>query len=261
MKSEFGCAGSWSEPLSFTVASLPAPGMPALIAPADGSVADRQPTYRWSRVAQADSYTVQFGWPRDGAILWVTQDLSDTAACSGSECSVVAPAPFECGQESHWTVEAVNASGRSGFPPPATFTASGTRPAMPAIIGPNGTIETRFPLLQWYHQTEVQQYAFSLCRMDDAGSCSEAISGTLDPSTECGAGVCSVDFAVPPHKLMTGLANGLYRWTVVGINDCGWSEGAVGQFSIDLRCGDGRCDSGETPETCPEDCCVVPGSC
>src|SRR5262249_19593010 len=131
-------AGSWSNPLDFTVTTLAAP---TLVGPA-GAVTNAAPTFVWNATAGADHYEI-----------WV-DDLStgQSAVLRKQDAGAAgwAPAtPLSAGDHYRWWVRAVDStnSNYSAWSSPLDFVVSFL--AAPTLIGPTGSVSVVSPTFAW----------------------------------------------------------------------------------------------------------------
>lgn len=131
-------AGSWSTPLSFTVAALetPTPTGPTT------TVTTAAPPFTWTDVAGADHYEI---WVNDqtanqSAVLHVQNVLGT---------SYTPTVPLKPGDSYRWWVRAVDSTSTtsSTWSSPATFTV--TALGTPTLTGPTGSITGAAPTYTW----------------------------------------------------------------------------------------------------------------
>jgi hypothetical protein len=139
--------GSWSSPLSFSIAPL---AVPVLSNPA-GTITAALPAFTWNTVAGADHYDIWINDVTSGkSAVLRNQDVPGT---SWTPAATLTP-----GDNFRWWVRAVDSSGSaaSAWSSPLNFTV--TALAVPTPVNPSGSITSAEPVFAWNAATGADHY-------------------------------------------------------------------------------------------------------
>jgi hypothetical protein len=250
------CGAGLSRVATFTVQ---VPAKPTLISP-NGDTTGPKPIFRWGRVPFANSYTLRWSPAPSSAVpewqwneLW---SISDGSACSNDECQKALSQSLSCGKSYVWTMEAVSGTDHSDFAELGGFYVSGDKPDRPGGLRveptlPNTATTTTFtPTLRWSAQNGATNYEYVVRQLNPAKQMAKGVVG----AGVCNAGSCSV-------KLAQQLSRKAHTLGVRALNACGWGDSSTFNFNVNPPCGNGVCETNETPENSCGDCHCGNGDC
>jgi hypothetical protein len=208
-----------SADLVATIAATAALTAPAPLAPS-GTIASTTPTYSWSAVAGAASYSL---WVDDAKQVGKIEQVyaaSQVGCTTGTgTCSITPPVALSAGAGTWW-VKAMGATSSGPWSADRPFTIGSPlpAPAAPTTLAPSGTITLSTPTYSW---SAVQTATAYSLWVDDASAVGKIQQVYSANQLGCGtgAGTCSITPAV-------ALVAGAGHWWVKATNAVGdgpWS--------------------------------------
>jgi len=205
-----GNLGAWSTPVWSVIVAAGA-SAPTLVSPTNGGIVSSTPTFTWSDVAGAATYTFQ----RAGDVGFNVDVVP--ATITAPTVTYTIPSPGIANGTYYWRVRAVNALGQEGawsvvwsvivLPSPLS--------APTLSLPTNGdTVTTSTPTFTWQTVTSAASYTFQ--RASDSGFTLNPVSATITAPT--------VTYTIPS----AGIANGIYYWRVRGVD----ALGQLGPWSV-----------------------------
>jgi len=200
-------SSAYSAAWSFSIGS--APGVPTLISPADtGLTTDLTPTFDWSDVVSATSYTI---------LVDNNSDYSSPEINQSPTVSTYTPGANMATGTYYWKVLATNSYGSSSYS--GSWSVSlGNPPAAPVLVSPsNGSTVTDFtPAFDWN---------------DVSGATSYTI--LVDNNSDFSSPEITQSPAVSTYTPVSDLGYGTYYWKVLATNAYGsGSYSAAWNFTI-----------------------------
>jgi len=198
--------------LSATALTAPAPLAPA------GPIASTTPTYNWTAVAGASSYSLWVDDAKQVGKIDQTYTASQLGCGTGNgTCSITPPVTLSAGGGTWW-VKAMSTTGSGPWSADRSFTVGSTLPGAPTTLSPSGTITSSTPTYSWSAVPTATAYSMwvddssAMGRIQQVYSASQLGCGT-------GTGTCSVTPSV-------ALAAGAGNWWVKATSAAGdgpWS--------------------------------------
>ncbi len=192
-KDAAGNWGAWSTARTITILP-PAPAVPALVAPAHGSIsANPVPTLNWNSVVNAATYQVQL----DNNSTFTSTEMD--SSISGT--NIVAPSLAD--GVYYWRVRAINTGGISAWSVVRRVTIAQPIPLAPVLLSPadSFTDVTGTPEFDWQSVVGGDTYQIQVDDNSDFSS----------PEFDDSAGTAS-------RTPLSALADGTYYWRVRAIN-------------------------------------------
>jgi hypothetical protein len=197
----------WGPVSSWINFSISQPAVPTLISPS-GVTGDRTPSYKWNEVDGATMYKMSV-YSFDTSAYVLIQNVVASTTCSGGTCVYTPTSQLPLG-DYRFKVSGKNALGWGPVSSWMSFSIS--KPVVPALISPSGTIGTGTPKYNWNVVDGATKYRLSVYSIDTS---TYVLTQNLVASSVCSGTACS--FTQP-----TGLTLGNYRFKVSGYNALGW---------------------------------------
>ena len=188
-------SSAYSSSWNFSIGS--APGIPTLLSPANtGLTTDQTPTFDWSDVTSATSYTILVDNNSDFSSPEINQSPAASTYTPGSNLAL---------GTYYWKVLATNSYGSSAYSGSWSLSI-GAAPAAPALVSPsNGSTVADFtPLFDWNDVSGAVSYTILVDNNSDFSS--PEINQTPSVST---------------YTAVTDLGYGTYYWKVLATNAYG----------------------------------------
>jgi len=216
-------SGTTVSPLSGEItAALTGPALtaPTPIAPT-GTTPSATPTFSWSAVAGATSYTL---WVDDARTQGKIQQVVDAAAvgcAAGTGTCALAPGVTLATGAGTWWVQASHAGGTSPWSAGRPFTVPSVfAPAAPTLLAPSGTVTSATPTFSWAAVANATSYTVWVDDASTQGKLQQVYAATA-LGCAAGTGTCAV---TPTVTLAPGKGNWWVKATTAG-GDGPWSAG------------------------------------
>jgi len=202
-------SSAYSTPASFT---FRIPDVPLSSAPS-GEIFTNQPTFSWSAVEGAKSYTLKVYDAGSAADVYST--VVSTSNCSLSTCTITPGTALSVGTTYEWSVRANNDAGSSDYTSALSFYL--TAPGVPTLTSPKTVAGSLTPVFTWTPVDNATSYTVVLT-LKTSGA--QVFSTSVD-STKCSTTTCTLN---SPTSLTLGT---YYLWQVKANNAAGSSEYAM----------------------------------
>jgi hypothetical protein len=183
---------------------------PRLLSPS-GPTGDKTPTYKWSKVSWYTKYKLAVYSLKTSSYV-VLQEVP-ASSCSASVCSITPSTPLTEGTYK-FKVRGYSSAGWGPWSKFLTFNVS--RPAVPTLISPSGTIGDSTPTYKWNKVATATKYKLYVYSVG---------AGALVLEKEVGSGACM--YGVCKYTSPTPLSMGNYRFKVRAYNPLGWGPSST----------------------------------
>ena len=187
------------------------------------SIAEKQPTYEWGIIADAEKFQLRVAKSSGEQILSAWYQVIDV--CKGTKCSIQPTKPLEPGSYT-WQIQASTAQGINPWSDTLAFTVEESMLSTPKPLAPQGESGENQPTFEWEAVDTATKYQLKVS--DESGK--ETLKTWYNANDICSGKQCAVKIAIT-------LTPAPYSWQVQAADEQSssqWSDALHFTISQDL---------------------------